>query len=105
MMELLKISYMILCIVCSVLAGLFSTMETDYERNILKLAFYVQRQAWNVNADDINTIGLCIIIFFITLFVWPANLTLLVILIFIKLFGLIWKSFKYLFRKRKDNHD
>lgn len=100
MIEIFLVIYAVVVSFSALIGGAITANETEYESNILKKAFYLQREAWRKNKDELNIVGLILLIVGITLCCWLANLLILVIMSFGYVLNKIWKIFKYIFRKK-----
>lgn len=98
----LLVIYVIIVSFSALIGGAITANETDYETNILKKAFYLQREAWRQNKDELNIVGLILLIVGITLCCWAANLLILVIMSLGYGLEKSWKLFKYIFRKKDE---
>ena len=102
MIEIFLVIYAVVVSFSSLIGGAITANETEYESNILKKAFYLQREAWRKNKDELNIVGLILLIVGITLCCWLANLLVLFVMIIGYVLEKSWKFFKYIFRKKEE---
>ena len=101
-MEALFCIYFVVTCAITLVGGLIVSFETEYEENILKIAFYPQIELWKSLRDEVNVFGICILILITSVFLLPLNF-LMIILQFLKiLLRLLWKGFLLIFRKKKE---
>ena len=94
-----------LCLITFVPISVFNiavtTAENETEENLLKYAFASQINCWKNSAEEINLVGRILLMMFLTIFLFPSNVLLLGARIVIFLGDMIWKGFKWAFKKRK----
>ena len=94
-----------LCLITFVPASIFNIIvtstENETEENMLKFSFASQINCWENSAEEINLVGRILLMIFLTIFLFPSNALLLGARIVIFLGDMIWKGFKWAFKKRK----
>lgn len=55
--------------------------------------------------DDLNTAGKAIVLFFVTIFLLPSDIILLIAFLLLQAIDGIWKLYKFVFRKRGCDDD
>lgn len=99
-LDWLKGLWLCISLGCVVIGCFVTESDNEYEKNILKIAFYIQRSIYDTLSDEINMVGVCICIVVASIFVLPCNLILLVIHLITEIVRLIWKGFKKIFKKK-----
>lgn len=96
-----------LCLIAFVPISVFNIIvtatENKTEENMLKYAFASQVNCWENSAEEINLVGRILLMIFLTIFFFPSNILLLGARIITFLGDMIWKGFKWVFKKRKKN--
>lgn len=100
MMALLVI-YLCIAGTCVFIGGIVTESDDEYETNILKHAFYIQKEIWKYATEEVNTLGVIISVIVATIFLLPCNLILIAIHIVINFGGLLWRGFKFIFKKKE----
>lgn len=95
------IIYLCIAGVCSAVGGIVTESDDEFETNILKHAFYIQKEIRNYVAREVNTLGVIISVVVATIFLLPCNLLLLAIHIVMKFGELLWHGFKIIFKKKE----
>lgn len=92
-----------LCIagICLFVGAALTESDDEYEKNIFKHAFYIQREIRKHTAREVNTLGVIISVIVATIFLLPCNLLLIAIHIVIKFGELLWRGFKIIFKKKE----
>ena len=92
-----------LCIagICLFVGAALTESDDEYEKNIFKNAFYIQREIRKHTARELNTLGVIISVIIATIFLLPCNLLLLAIHIIMKFGELLWHGFKIIFKKKE----
>ena len=104
-LEPLAALYAIVAVVLCFAIGLRTTLDAEYETNVVKFAFYAERGIWRSLKDELNTAGLVIVEIVVVFFCLPANLLLLVSKLMILFCAAIWNGYKKVFARktRTDN--
>lgn len=100
-MIVLLIIYLCVAGICSAVGGIITESDDEFETNILKHSFYIQKEIRKHAAREVNTLGVIISVIVATIFLLPCNLILLVIHVVIKFGELLWHGFKIIFKKKE----
>ena len=80
---------------------IFSMQDTDeFSYNT---AFWFVSYFYKTYSEEINRAGIIVAIVFISVFIFPGTLLILILVTLDKLFSALWKTFKFVFRKRKSD--
>lgn len=83
------------------LCNLLCTMyDAEYENNVFRYAFNTQIDLWINYEEDLNTVGIIILLTVVTVFLLPSNLALMLIKIVEYICKGVWRFFLTAFKKR-----
>ena len=96
---LLGIYFIIVTMIC-VVGSMITFFEAENEKNIFAFAFYLQIETFKFFKNELNIVGIIIVLTIETIFLLPLNIILLLIKSCMYLTQGFWFLFKKVFRKR-----
>ncbi len=82
---------------------IFAMQDTD--EMSYNTAFWFATYFYKTYSDQINHAGIIVAIVFISVLIFPGTLLILILVTLGKLFSVLWKVFKFVFRNRRVKHE
>ena len=92
--------YAVIAVSLSIGNMIITLFETENETNVLYVAFFRQIETYWELDDDLNAVGIIIVLFLESLFIFPSNVILLFFKAVDNVAQVAWDLFKQVFRKR-----
>lgn len=102
MLKVLLILYAAMAITAFIGGFLISYIEGEDETNVLAFAFHLQIETISNLYDDLNTVGIIIVLIVETAFLLPCNIILMLVKIIEYAVIGAWNLFKKAFRRKED---
>ena len=99
--ELFISLYVVVGLISGFLSMMITLFDEEDEDNLILFAFHIQRVCLDNLRDEINATGLFIILVLTAPFLFPGNILLGLIWITRWLCGVVWRGFKYVFKRRE----
>ncbi len=104
-MSMLLGLYIIVVVMIGVVGSMITFSEAENEKNIFTFTFYLQRETFKSFKNELNIVGIIIILTIETIFLLPLNVVLLLIKSCMYLTQSFWFLFKKVFRKRNEEKE
>lgn len=97
----ISLIYFVVSLVATI-ANIILTYDDCGETNLFKYAFNTQITFWHGFSDELNLAGLILVMIFVSIFLWPSNILLLIEKILEWVGKFLWECFLFIFGKRKE---
>lgn len=93
--------YISMVVIGSIIAAMIAAFENENEANILTFAVSPQMDIYRSLKNEINTVGICICLIVVSIFLWPCNILLFIIRAVMRTCTFSWALFKKIFKKKE----